>query len=47
VKFGHVFLDARYNLGINNLLDSDDNNQNDNAPYRRTRGIGVTLGYEF
>jgi hypothetical protein len=47
VKFGHVFVDARYNLGINNLLDSDDNNQNDNAPYRRTRGLGLTLGYEF
>jgi len=47
VKFGHMFLDARYNLGINNLLDSDANNQNDNKPYRRTRGIGVTLGYEF
>ncbi|MFN0176492.1 MAG: porin family protein [Saprospiraceae bacterium] len=47
VKFGQVFLDARYNLGINNLLDTDSNNNNDNAPYRRTRGIGVTMGYEF
>lgn len=47
VKLGHIFLDARYNLGINNLLDTDANNQNDNKPYRRTRGIGVTLGYEF
>ncbi len=47
VKFGHTFLDVRYNLGINNLLDDDSNNQNDNKPYRRTRGIGVTLGYEF
>ncbi|MDO8366831.1 MAG: porin family protein [Saprospiraceae bacterium] len=47
VKFGHMFIDARYNLGINNLLDTDANNQNDNAPYRRTRGIGLTLGYEF
>ena len=47
LKFGHVFLDARYNLGVNNLLDNDANNQNDEKPYRRTRGIGVTLGYEF
>lgn len=47
VKFGHVFLDARYNLGINNLLDTDANNQNDDKPYRRTRGLGLTLGYEF
>jgi Outer membrane protein beta-barrel domain len=47
VKFGNVFLDARYNLGINNLLDDDADNQNDNKPYRRTRGIGVTIGYEF
>jgi hypothetical protein len=47
VKFGHMFLDARYNLGINNLLDSDSNNNNDDKPYRRTRGIGLTLGYEF
>jgi hypothetical protein len=47
VKFGHMFLDARYNLGINNLLDTDANNQNDDKPYRRTRGLGLTLGYEF
>ncbi len=47
VKFGHIFLDARYNLGINNLLDTDANNQNDNKPYRRTRGIGLTLGFEL
>lgn len=47
VKFGHVFLDARYNLGINNLLDNDANNNNDDKPYRRTRGLGLTLGYEF
>jgi len=47
LKFGHMYLDARYNLGINNLLDDDANNQNDDKPYRRTRGIGVTLGYEF
>lgn len=47
VKFGNAFLDARYNLGINNLLDDDANNQNDDKPYRRTRGIGVVLGFEF
>jgi hypothetical protein len=47
VKFGQIFIDARYNLGINNLLDNDANNQNDTDPYRRTRGIGLVLGYEF
>ena len=47
LKFGHVYLDARYNLGVNNLLDKDTNNQNDEKPYRRTRGIGVTMGFEF
>jgi len=47
VKFGSIILDLRYNLGINNLLDNDASNNNDNKPYRRTRGIGLTLGYEF
>lgn len=47
IKFGQAYLDARYNLGINNLLDEDTDNQNDDKPYRRTRGIGITLGYEF
>lgn len=47
VKFGHTFLDLRYNLGVNNLLDQDANNQNDNRPYRRNRGVGIALGYEF
>ena len=47
VQFGRVFIDARYNLGINNLLDNDADNNNDDAPYRRTRGIGLTLGYQF
>lgn len=47
LQYGSIFLDARYNLGLNNLLDQDANNNNDNKPYQRTRGIGVTLGYEF
>jgi hypothetical protein len=47
LQFGSLFLDARYNLGLNNLLDEDASNNNDNKPYLRTRGIGVTLGYEF
>lgn len=46
-KAGHFLFDARYNLGINNLVDNDANNDNDNKPYRRTRGVGLTLGYEF
>lgn len=47
LKFGSTYLDLRYNLGINNLLDNDANNDNDNKPYRRHRGLGLTLGYEF
>lgn len=47
VKFGNIFLDARYNLGLNNLLDGDANNANDTKPFRRTRGIGLVMGYEF
>jgi len=44
VHFGKLFVDARYNLGINNLLDEDANNNNDDKPYLRTRGIGLALG---
>ena len=47
VSFGKIYLDARYNLGINNLLDNDASNTNDNSPYRRNRGIGFTLGFHF
>lgn len=47
LKFGRTFVDLRYNLGINNLLDSDADNQNDNRPYRRNRGVGLTIGYQF
>lgn len=47
LKMGKAYLDARYNLGINNILDDDTDNQNDNKPYRRTRGLGLTLGFEF
>jgi len=44
LHFGKIFVDARYNLGINNLLDDDADNNNDNNPYLRTRGIGLTVG---
>ncbi len=44
LHFGKLFVDARYNLGVNNLLDDDANNNNDNKPYLRTRGIGLTVG---
>ncbi|MBL7814035.1 MAG: PorT family protein [Saprospiraceae bacterium] len=47
ISLGRMYLDARYNLGINNLLDSDTSNSNDNEPYRRNRGIGLTLGIHF
>ncbi len=45
IHLGKLFIDARYNLGINNLLDEDANNNNDNKPYLRTRGIGLTVGF--
>ena len=47
VSIGKLFLDVRYSLGFNNLLDSDTNNNNDNSAYLRTRGLGMTLGYMF
>lgn len=47
IKISRITLDLRYNLGINNILDSDANNSNDNDPYLRNRGIGLTLGYQF
>ena len=47
VSIGKLFLDVRYSLGFNNLLDSDANNNNDNSAYLRTRGLGVTIGYMF
>lgn len=47
LSIGHFFIDARYNLGINNLLDEDADNSNDNKPYLRTRGIGLTAGFLF
>ena len=47
ISLGKIYLDARYNLGVNNLLDSDASNSNDSAPYRRNRGIGLTLGVNF
>lgn len=47
LDLGKFFVDARYNLGINNLLDSDASNSNDNAPYLRSRGIGLAVGYWF
>ncbi len=47
VKVNSVFVDLRYNLGINNLLDKSATNQNNGEAYRRNRGIGVVLGVEF
>ena len=47
LKVGAIYVDLRYNLGINNLVDNDASNQNDNKPYRRNRGIGIAVGYEF
>jgi hypothetical protein len=47
LQFNSIYLDLRYNLGLNNLMDNDADNDNDNESYRRHRGIGVTLGYQF
>lgn len=47
VTFGKIYLDARYQLGINNLLDNDASNTNDDKPYLRNRGLGLTLGLKF
>ena len=47
VSFGNVYLDGRYNLGINNLLDNTASNSSSTAPYRRNRGLGLTLGVHF
>jgi hypothetical protein len=46
-NLGALFVDLRYDLGINNLLDDDAINNNDNDPYLRTRGIGLTAGFVF
>lgn len=47
VSIGKIYLDARYNLGINNLLDDNTSNTDDNKPYRRNRGLGLTVGFNF
>lgn len=46
---GALFLDLRYDLGINNLLDDDipTSGPNGDDPYLRTRGIGLTAGFMF
>lgn len=47
INAGKLTLDLRYNFGINNLLDNDADNGNDNKPVRQTRGLALTLGYNF
>jgi len=47
ISFGHLVFDLRYNYGFNNLLDNDADNNNDNKPVLQTRGIALTLGYNF
>ena len=47
LSLGRIYVDARYNLGINNLLDGDASNTNDDNPYQRNRGLGLTLGLKF
>ena len=46
VSVGSVFVDLRYSLGFNNLLDNSATTNND-SPFLRTRGLGLTLGYIF
>lgn len=47
INAGKLTLDLRYNFGVNNLLDNDADNSNDNKPVRQTRGLALTLGYNF
>ena len=47
LSLGKIYLEGRYNLGINNLLDDNATNSNTDAPYRRNRGIGLTVGVHF
>lgn len=47
VNFGRMNVDLRYNYGMNNLLDNDAINTNENKPMLQTRGIALTLGYNF
>ncbi len=47
VKISRLVLDLRYVVGLNNVADGDALNSNDDAPFRRHRGIGLTAGIEF
>ncbi len=44
---GSIFLDLRYNLGFNNLLDENAASSGQKRPTLRTRGIGLTAGFVF
>ena len=46
VSIGKLFVDVRYSLGFNNLLDSGTSTNNNDA-YLRTRGLGMTVGFMF
>lgn len=45
--FNKISIGVRYNLGVNNLLDEDANNNNDQTPKLSTRGLAVGVGYYF
>lgn len=47
LSLGKMYLEGRYGLGINNLLDDSASNSSSSAPYRRNRGIGLTVGVHF
>ena len=47
LSLGKMYLEGRYNLGINNLLDDNATNSSSSAPYRRNRGIGLTVCVHF
>jgi hypothetical protein len=47
ITIGNLFLEARYNHGINNLLDDDANNNNDNFDKLQHRGFALTAGLIF
>lgn len=47
ITLGNIFLEVRYNHGINNLLDDDLSNGNDNFRKQQHRGLALSAGIIF
>jgi Outer membrane protein beta-barrel domain len=47
LSLGKMYFEGRYGLGINNLLDDNATNSSPEEPYRRNRGIGLSVGVYF